>query len=143
MAESTLKHPSGRYAEIFASHLIGVAGDNLLTWHAVLMSGVQPGFGHLTLIRASIEGSVEARWLLDPNASLATRVARGLAAQRADYEERAKWERTIPGGVKAPPPFKPALLRISLQSDHSFRSNPITRFGGFRSPAREAVSALT
>jgi len=34
-------------------------------------------------------------------------------------------------------------LRISLQSDQSFRSNPISRFGGFRSPAREAVSALT
>jgi len=35
------------------------------------------------------------------------------------------------------------VLRISLQSDQSFRSNPISRFGGFRSPAREAVSALT
>ena len=35
------------------------------------------------------------------------------------------------------------MLRISLQSDHPFRSNPISRFGGFRSPAREAVSALT
>jgi integrase len=36
-----------------------------------------------------------------------------------------------------------SLVRISLQSDHPFRSNPISRFGGFRSPAREAVSALT
>ena len=36
-----------------------------------------------------------------------------------------------------------AMVRISLQSDHPFRSNPISRFGGFRSPAREAVSALT
>jgi hypothetical protein len=34
-------------------------------------------------------------------------------------------------------------VRITLQSDHPFRSNPISRFGGFRSPAREAVSALT
>ncbi len=39
--------------------------------------------------------------------------------------------------------FTECCVRISLQSDHSFRSNPITRFGGFRSPAREAVSALT
>jgi hypothetical protein len=37
----------------------------------------------------------------------------------------------------------PSLVRISLQSDHPFRSNPISRFGGFRSPAREAVSTLT
>ena len=35
------------------------------------------------------------------------------------------------------------IVRISLQSDHPFRSNPISRFGCFRSPAREAVSALT
>ena len=34
-------------------------------------------------------------------------------------------------------------VRISLQSDQSFRSNPISRFGGFRSPASEAVGALT
>ena len=34
-------------------------------------------------------------------------------------------------------------MRITLQSDHPFRSNPISRFGGFRSSAREAVGALT
>ena len=38
---------------------------------------------------------------------------------------------------------RPLEVRISLQSDHLFRFNPISRFGGFRSPAGEAVSALT
>ena len=38
---------------------------------------------------------------------------------------------------------KTVRVRITLQSDQSFRSNPISRFGGFRSPAREAVGALT
>ena len=46
--------------------------------------------------------------------------------------------------VAAPAPtLVNPYVRISLQSDQSFRSNPISRFGGFRSPAREAVSALT
>ena len=51
-----------------------------------------------------------------------------LAALGAEY--RAKIQQAYP-------------LRISLQSDQSFRSNPISRFGAFRSPAREAVGALT
>ena len=40
-------------------------------------------------------------------------------------------------------PLHANWMRISLQSDHLFRSNPISRFGGFRSPARGAVSAVT
>jgi hypothetical protein len=49
----------------------------------------------------------------------------------------------ISGAWNAEFRFSVLPLRISLQSDHPFRSNPISRFGGFRSPADGAVSALT
>jgi len=66
------------------------------------------------------------------------------ANEMADFQERGDFLRV---SVTVVPARQVGsflrCLRISLQSDQSFRSNPISRFGGFRSPAREAVSTLT
>lgn len=113
VADRTRQLPSGRYPEIFASQFLVVAGDNLLTWHTVLHAKVQPGWGHLSLVRTAIECVVNARWLLDPGLTWATRVARGLAAQRADYDERKKFEGARSGQPQPEPPGKTAAQRLA------------------------------
>ncbi|MEK6719262.1 MAG: hypothetical protein AABZ33_01175 [Chloroflexota bacterium] len=111
-AGRTRKLPGGRYAEIMASGYLAVAGDNLLTWRAVVLAKIQPAYGHLSLLRTAVECAVNARWLLDPSISAASRIARGLAAQRVDYEERKKVEATIRGGPKMKAPGKSAVERL-------------------------------
>lgn len=103
--------PSGRYAEIFASQFIVVAGDNLLTWHTVLHAEVQPAFGHLSLLRTALETAVNARWILDPSISHAVRIARGVAAQWVDWDERRKYEETTPNRPRPEPPAKTGAER--------------------------------
>lgn len=112
VADRTRQLPSGRYPEIFASQFLVVAGDNLLTWYTVLRAEVQPTYGHLSLVRTAIECAVNARWLLDPAHSAAARIARGLAAQRADYEERKRFEATVPNRPNVEPPGKSAAQRL-------------------------------
>ena len=112
VADRTRQLQSGRYPEIFASQFLVVAGDNLLTWHAVLHAEVQPAYGHLSLVRTAIECAVNARWLLDPALSAAARIARGLAAQRADYEERRRFEATVPNRPTVERPAKSAARRM-------------------------------
>ena len=104
--------PGGRYPEIIGSGYLVVAGDNLLTWRTLVLAKFQPAYGHLSLLRTAIECAVNARWLLDPSISAASRIARGLAAQQADYEERKKFETTIRGGPKMKAPGKSASERL-------------------------------
>ena len=111
-ADRTRQLPSGRYPEIIACQFLVVAGDNLLTWHAVLHAELQPVYGHLSLVRTAIECAVSARWLLDPALAAAARIARGLAAQRDDYEERMKLEATVPNRSKVEPRGKSAAQRL-------------------------------
>lgn len=111
-AGRTRSLPGGRYPEISASGYLVVAGDNLLTWRTLVLAKFQPAYGHLSLLRTAIECAVNARWLLDPSISAASRIARGLAAQQADHEERKKFETTIRGGPKMKAPGKSVAERL-------------------------------
>jgi hypothetical protein len=92
LAEMDQRDAQGRYVCELAQGSISVAGDHLESWRRLIEAGTQPGFSHMTLLRAALEGSTWARWLLDPSATSAQRIQRGVAAQVADYDERRKWE---------------------------------------------------
>jgi hypothetical protein len=101
LAELDQRDPQGRYVCELAQGAIGVAGDHLESWRRLIEAETQPGFSHMTLLRAVLEGSSFARWLLDPTATSAQRIQRGVAAQLADYEERRKWE--VASGIDSVP----------------------------------------
>ena len=117
---------SGRYVEPSACGFLSVAGDNLLTWRVVIRAGVQPAYGHLTLLRTAIESAVNARWLMDPRLTSAERIARGLAAERASYEEREKFERSLGQPVVMRPPAKTAAQRLQYL-EYERAANAIAR----------------
>jgi hypothetical protein len=77
---------------------LGVASDHLTAWKLIVYGGLIPIYSPMTLLRAALEGAVMCRWLVDPRPEPLERVARGVAAQVADYDERRKWE----AGIRAP-----------------------------------------
>ncbi len=102
LADVDGRHPLGRYVWELAPALLGAAGNHLETWrHLVAKAKYHPAWAHMSLLRVALETSCLARWLLDPTKETATRVQRGVAAQLADYQERATWESTS-GADKLP-----------------------------------------
>jgi hypothetical protein len=90
------------YAHDLAATAIVAALDHLRTWRVLLKAGVMPTYAHMSLIRTGHESSLLAYWLVEPGEDTATRQARGIAAQAADYEERRKFEEAM--GMTTPPP---------------------------------------
>lgn len=86
--------------------------DHLVTWHHVVSSGFSPTYAHLSLIRTAHESSWLAYWLMEPGIDAATRLARGVAAQWDDYDERRKIEEAL-GVPQYQPPAKSAADRLS------------------------------
>lgn len=82
----------GQYAWVLGASAVSSAIDHLISW-SELRQRVHPTYGHMTLLRGSLEGSVLCRWLVDPNASAEERLRRGAGAQLDDYLERGKFER--------------------------------------------------
>jgi hypothetical protein len=82
----------GELAFIFAGTNMAVAADHLEAWAGLMRNGIQPAYSHITLLRGALEGSVAARWLLDPRIDTAERLRRGIVIQLADYIERRKFE---------------------------------------------------
>jgi hypothetical protein len=86
-----LRHELGRYVWEQAMASSGSAIDHLTTLQMLIDRGFQPTMAHVTLARVVLECSCLACWLIDPVASSAERIRRGLLAQLADYYERGKF----------------------------------------------------
>lgn len=100
------------YAHDHAATAIRTALDHLKTWKLLVEgSGLIPTHAHLSLLRTAHESAFTACWLADPAIDAAMRLARGVAAQAADYDERRKAE-TAMGRVVADPPGKLAVDRL-------------------------------
>ena len=56
----------------------------------------------MSLLRAAFESALLAYWLVEPGIDPLTRQARGIAAQKEDYDERNNFEKAF--GMTAPPP---------------------------------------
>lgn len=100
----------GQQAWVLSMVGTSVAIDHLKTWQRV-RERIWPSFGHLTLLRAAIEGSVLVRWLADPRITTELRMRRGAAAQFYDLDEWRKWEGKRTGLWSAR--GKPASERIA------------------------------
>lgn len=100
------------FAHDLAAASLRAVIDHLVTWHRVISNGFSPTYAHLSLIRTAHESSWLAYWLMEPGIDAATRLARGVAAQRDDYDERRKIEEA-PGGPQYQPPAKSAAERLN------------------------------
>ena len=70
--------------------------DHLIAWRMLrLKAGIQPGFGHLTLLRGALEGLSVTRWLCDRSIDGEERTRRAAGVQLADYEQRLRFERRM------------------------------------------------
>ncbi len=81
-----------RFVRIHAWQAVSSSIDHIRAWKLLVECGRIPITSHLTLLRSSLEGSVRARWLLDKRLAPLTRVARGYAAKRDDFEEHQKFQ---------------------------------------------------
>jgi hypothetical protein len=100
------------FAHDLAAASLRAVIDHLVTWQRVISSGFSPTYAHLSLIRTAHESAWLAYWLMEPGIDAATRLARGVAAQRDDYDERRKIEEAL-GGPRYQPPAKNAADRLS------------------------------
>lgn len=94
--------PHARWVQMSARMALGVASDHLTSWKLIVDGRLIPIYSPMTLLRAALEGAVMCRWLVDSRPDPLERVARGIAAQLADYDERRKWEAAI-GAQERPP----------------------------------------
>ena len=93
LAELDAQHGLGRFVWELAPASLGVAGDHLETWRRLIEDAhTQPGWAHVTLLRAAIENAAFCRWLVETATTSTERVGRGVAAQLKDWDERRKFE---------------------------------------------------
>ncbi len=94
------------YGDLIAIHALTAivnAMDHLLAWSCLYRDAAMvPVFAHMTLLRAAVEGSSRARWLVDPTVTRDVRIARGIAALLNDLREQRRIE-AIPDPADAPP----------------------------------------
>ncbi len=100
------------YAYDHAATAMRASLDHLRAWRTLLVACEMPMRAHLSLLRTGHEAALLACWLAEPTIDADTRLARGVAAQAADYEERRKFEDAI-GMRVATPPGKLASDRLS------------------------------
>ncbi len=85
--------PLGEHPGLLASGRISLALDHLVTWYRIIAEGqFMPAYAHLSLLRPSFEGGVQARWVLDATVEPRLRVQRALAVVFDDLEEQRKLE---------------------------------------------------
>ncbi|MCW6004616.1 hypothetical protein K1W54_08470 [Micromonospora sp. CPCC 205371] len=85
--------------------------DHIRAWRALLRAGEVPTYAHISLLRTAHEAALLAYWLSEPSIDADTRLARGVAAQAADYDERRKFEQA--SNMPAPPTGKLAAERLA------------------------------
>jgi hypothetical protein len=109
LAAGDITVPHARFVLINAGRALAFAIDHLRAWAAIAHGGVMPIFAPMTLLRSSLESASLARWLVEPAIDARTRVARGVAYQLQDHEERNRFEAA--GEILAPPGGKSAKAR--------------------------------
>lgn len=93
----------GRIAWDLAAPATAVGLDHLRAWgHLRLEAGAQPIVGHLTLLRAALEGLAVTRWLCDPTIVADERIRRAAGVQLADYDQRLRFERRMASRLAQP-----------------------------------------
>jgi len=112
VASAELADRMRAYAYDQASTAMRAALDHVRAWRTLLIAGEMPAYAHLSLLRTGHEAALLAYWLTEPTIDADTRLARGVAAQAADYEERRRFEEAI-GLTVATPPGKLASDRLS------------------------------
>jgi hypothetical protein len=78
----------------YAGQNISMALDHLGAWRSLLLARLVPGFAHMTLLRAAIEGSATARWLLESD-STGERSRRAAVFRLEDLRHRRSFEAEI------------------------------------------------
>ena len=122
--------------------------DHLVTWDKLLggpgngRPGFQPTFAHLSLLRTAHESAWLAYWLTEPGITPDRRLARGLAAQHDDLDERRKIELAL-GCPMYTPPAKSAADRLGDLLDQA-ETRGLTKLDrkGKRSLATPLLSAV-
>lgn len=77
--------------------------DHLIAWRMLrLKAGIQPSFGHLTLLRGALEGTSIARWLCERGIGPDERTRRAAGVQLADFEQRLRFERRMADRLQKP-----------------------------------------
>jgi hypothetical protein len=102
VAAVELANKSQAYAHNIAATALQSAVDHLRAWRKLIEVGVVPMYAHMSLLRAAFESALLAYWLVEPGIDPLTRQARGIAAQKEDYDERNNFEKAF--GMTAPPP---------------------------------------
>lgn len=101
----------GRHAWDLAVSSLGAATDHLTALDGLMGAPQRPTSAYFTVMRSALESACLARWLCEGRVKPSVRLGRGVAAQIADFSERAKVERFI-----TPPPTIPVASQIaSLQ----------------------------
>ena len=94
VARVECQSPGAEFAYHQTFTLLAGAIDHLHTLHSVLFTAHElPGFAGMTLLRASYEACLTARWVLDGDAM--SRLARGVALHWSDLDERRKVEAAL------------------------------------------------
>lgn len=100
-AAAAASDPLATYAFHLGASNIASALDHLRTVAQVVQTAVIPAFSLMSLLRTGHECALVANWLLDPTISDDERVARGVGAQLAEYEERRRFEVCFAHGGQA------------------------------------------
>ena len=65
----------------------------MVAWRMLrLKAGIQPSFGHLTLLRGALEGTSIARWLCDRAIGTQEGIRRAAGVQLADFDQRLRFK---------------------------------------------------
>lgn len=63
--------------------------DHLMAWSGMFRAGVlHPTHAHFTMLRSTVEGLAQARWIIDPNVESRVRLGRGVGSALDDLRER-------------------------------------------------------
>jgi hypothetical protein len=106
--------PEGHRIWLIANQMWESAMEHALAWRQLLVKAqYQPRSAHYTLLRATFEGIVTSRYLIDQNVSQAVRISRACAQQLEDWRQRRAFEDRAGSELKAPePPAKRASERM-------------------------------
>jgi hypothetical protein len=133
--------PHARWVLASAHMALGVASDHMNAWRLLVNGRLIPIYSPMTLLRAGLEAAVLCRWLVDPRPTSLERVARGVAAQVADYDERRKWEAAVGAHERPPGTGKSGAARLTdLISARGAAAIPALRLPGVTDLAK-AVGA--
>lgn len=113
--------PLGSLPMLYAVQNLQVAIDHLLTWNSLFVSARHlPSFAHMTLLRSAIEAAAKARWLVDPKADPALRIARGALCQMESNVEERKFIQLDSGNEMLPDVIQREVTLQASRDEHGY-----------------------